>query len=226
VSIECERQVDQVTGHRHPPFYQIRAQFRPEYFQQIPRHPPHDQRPFRIMYIGRIDKDKGLFDLLEMARELEARLPGDVRWEICGTGKDFEELKRRHQELGLGDVVTLRGWTSLPDLINVYARSHASIVPTRSAFIEGLPMTAAEAILAGRPVITNPVAPALEILGPAAVEAKTNDVQSYVEGIIKLASDPDYYNQLCEACPDLQKQFYDRNQGLAAVLKRALLPEQ
>ena len=48
-------------------------------------------------------------------------------------------------------------------------------------------MTAAEAILVGRPVITNSVVPALEVLRPACVEARTNDVDSYVAAILKLS---------------------------------------
>jgi glycosyltransferase involved in cell wall biosynthesis len=122
----------------------------------------------------------------------------------------------------LENIVHIRGWTSLGDLRDVYSRSHVSIVPTRSDFIEGLAMTAAEAILAGRPAITNSVVPALEVLRPACVEAKTNDVDSYVNAILKLIVDPDRYRSLCNACPDLQTQFYDRRQGLAAKLKTVL----
>jgi hypothetical protein len=76
--------------------------------------------------------------------------------------------------------------------------------------------------LAGRPVITNPAVPALEILRPASVEAKTNDVDSYVDAILKLIDSPGHYQSLCEACPPLQGQFYDRDQGLTAVLGRVL----
>ncbi|MGE5754300.1 MAG: glycosyltransferase family 4 protein [Planctomycetaceae bacterium] len=226
VSPECTRQVEQLTRGRHTPLLQVRAQFRPEYFENIPPPPPHDQRNFRIMFIGRVNRIKGVFDILEIARKVEARAPGRVRWEICGSGPDLEELRQRQHAMGLEPIVHIRGWTSLPDLIEVYARSHASIVPTRSSFTEGLAMTAAEAILAGRPLITNPVVPALELLRPACVEARTNDVDSYVEGILKLVDEPNYYDSLCQACPSLQEQFYDRDHGLTAVLRRVIRPIQ
>lgn len=224
VSPECTRQVEQITHGRHAPLLQIRAQFDPEYFRQIPPPPPFDERPFRIMYIGRINVIKGVFDILEIARKVELEAPGQVRWEICGSGPDLENLKQRHHEMALGPVVQIHGWTSLPDLIQVYARSHASIVPTRSSFTEGLAMTAAEAILAGRPLITNPVVPALEVLRPACVEARTNDVDSYVEGVLRLINDRDHYESLRSACPALAKQFYDRAQGLTAVLAQVIKP--
>src|SRR5262249_36619355 len=66
VSPECVRQVEQLTKRRHKLIYQIRAQFRPEYFQTIPPPPSPSTQPFRIMYIGRIIRIKGVFDILEM----------------------------------------------------------------------------------------------------------------------------------------------------------------
>jgi glycosyltransferase involved in cell wall biosynthesis len=224
ISPECTRQVEQLTRGRHAPLYQIRAQFPREHFARIPPPPPFVQRPFGIMFIGRVNRIKGVFDILEMAQKVEGRVPGQVRWEICGSGPDLEELRRRHREMGLESIVNIRGWTSLTDLIEVYARSHAAIVPTRSSFNEGLAMAAAEAILAGRPLITNPVVPALELLRPACVAARTNDVDSHVEGVLKLISDRDYYESLRRSCPEVGEPFYDREQGLTAVLKRIIEP--
>ena len=222
VSPECVRQLERLTKGKHELVLQIRAQFLPDYFQTIPPPPPHSKRPFRIMYIGRINRIKGVFDILEIAHKVESQMPGRVRWEVCGSGPDLDELRRRQAQMSLAEVVTIRGWTTLSDLRDVYARSHISIVPTRSSFSEGLAMTAAEAILAGRPVITNPVVPALEVLRPACIEAQTNDVDSYVGPILKLIDDPAHYRALCDACPALGDQFYDRQQGLTAILKKAI----
>jgi glycosyltransferase involved in cell wall biosynthesis len=222
VSPECVRQLEQLTKGKHKLVHQIRAQFRPEYFQTIPSPPSHSKRPLRIMYIGRIIRIKGVFDILEIARKIESRAPGRVRWEICGSGQDLDELRRRQFQMSLAEVVTIRGWTPLNDLQDVYARSHISIVPTRSNYSEGLAMTAAEAILAGRPVITNPVVPALEVLRAACIEAQTNDIDSYVAAILKLTESPSQYRALCDACPPLRDQFYDRQQGLSAILKKAI----
>jgi glycogen synthase len=222
VSPECERQVVQVAGKRRYQILQIRAQFDQDYFARIPPPPSHEQRPFRIMYIGRINRIKGVFDILTIARKIEDAYPETVRWEICGRGVDFDELSRLHRELNLQGIVNLRGWTSLDDLVGVYANSHASIVPTRSSFAEGLAMTAAESILAGRPVVTNPVVPALEVLKSACSEGKTNDVESHMSAVLKLATDAGFYDRAREACYGYQRQFYDRNCGLAAVLKQAL----
>jgi len=224
VSPECERQVNQVRGNGRYPIFQVRAQFESEYFARISPPPSHEKRPFQVMFIGRINRVKGVFDILQIAREIEDRHPGLVRWEICGRGPDLEELKQMHRDTVLDEVVNLRGWTSLEDLVDIYSNSHASIVPTRSSFTEGLAMTAAEAILAGRPLVTNPVVPALEIFRSACAEARTNDPESHRDAVLKFATEGDYYRAACAACGTYQAQFYDRNLGLTAVLKRALAP--
>jgi glycogen synthase len=221
VSPECGRQISQITSRRHGPIYEIRAQFLAERFASIGPPPPFDGSHLHIMFIGRVDRSKGVFDILEMAKRLNDQLPGCVSWDVCGRGPDFETLKQRHAEMKLNNV-SIRGWVSLETLQEVYGRSHISIVPTRSTFAEGLAMTAAEAILAGRPIITNPTVPALEILRPASLEARTNDVDSYVAVIEGLINNPSRYAELCAECPKLQSQFYDRAKGLTAALSEAI----
>ena len=221
VSPECVRQVDQLTKGHHGPLYEIRAQFLPERFEAIAPPPRFDGSSLRIMFIGRVDRIKGVFDILEMAKRLEEKFPGRIHWEICGTGPDFKLLAQKRGEMAL-DNVDLLGWVSMEKLQEVYGRSHLSIVPTRSDFAEGLAMTAAEAILAGRPLITNPTVPALELLRPASLEGRTNDVDSYVEVIGRLVENPSNYTSLCAACAPLRAQFYDRSRGLTAVLSSVL----
>jgi len=221
VSPEAERQVGELTGRVHRPVVQIRAQFHRAYFAAIPSIDP-TTAPFRVMFIGRVLEAKGVLDIVQMARRIEDRAPGLVRWTICGRGDDLERLQGAIDELELGAVVAAPGWVSLENLQDIYARSHASIIPTRSGFAEGLAMTAAEAILAGRPIISNPIVPALELLMPAAMPARSNDWESHAEAVYALATDRALYARLQVACAALSEQFYDRSHGLPEVLKRVL----
>lgn len=224
VSPEAARQVEILAPKHAGKIFEIRAQFHRAYFATIPPPPDPETRPFQVMFIGRVDRIKGVLDIPDMARRIEDASPGLVKWVICGRGKDYDELIERVSALNVGAVVDILGWTSMETLSEVYAASHASIVPTRSLFAEGLAMTAAESILAGRPLISNPVVPALELLSAASVAARTDDIASHADAVVKLASDPVLYRQLCDACPSLAEQFYDRDMGLAAVLRKALSP--
>lgn len=224
VSPEAERQVEELSGPDHPPIRQIRAQFRRPFFTSIP--PPHsDSRPFEMMFIGRVIEEKGVFDIPRMARFIEDRARGLVRWTICGRGNALEAVRALVAELDLQEAVTVPGWVSLEELQQLYARSHAWIIPTRSGFAEGLAMTAAESIMAGRPIVSNPIVPALEILAPAAVAARSNDWQSHAEAVLALASDRERYRQLQAACAPLAEQFFDRKNGLTAVLAELFEPK-
>jgi glycogen synthase len=222
VSPECERQVRAEAPRLTYPIIQIRAQFHRDYFAPIPSPPSHGQRPFRVMFIGRVTESKGVFDILEMAQSVEGTDPGLVRWTICGRGDGFEELKARREAMVLEDVVDLAGWVSLEQLRAIYAQSHAAIVPTRSGFAEGLAMTAVEAVLAGRPVILNPVVPAIDVVGPAVLSGQTNDPESHAEQVRRLARDPALYRRLQRACAGCEAPFYDREQSLTAGLWKML----
>ncbi len=96
------------------------------------------------MYVGRVHRDKGVFDILEMAQKVDARAPGQVQWDIYGSGPDLDELRHTHHLMGLGSILSIPGWTSLEGLCEGRAKSHVSIVPTRSSFQEGMAMTAVE----------------------------------------------------------------------------------
>jgi glycogen(starch) synthase len=83
-------------------------------------------------------------------------------------------------------------------------------------------MTAAEAVLAGRPVITSAVVPAMNEMKNACYQAVTNDVDSYVKGINEIASDRTLYESLRASCQTESKQFIDRKKGLTAVLDNVI----
>jgi glycosyltransferase involved in cell wall biosynthesis len=219
VSPEAERQVSEEAGPRHCPVYQIRAQFNPAFFESIPAPDPA-VTPFRVMFIGRVTESKGVLDIPAMASLIEERQPGLVRWTICGRGDALETLREEISRRGLKDIIETPGWVSREQLQQIYARSHLSIVPTRSGFAEGLAMTAAEAVLAGRPFVANPIVPALEILAPAAIAAQSNSPESHAEAVLSLASDLPLYARLQKQCRLLERQFYDRDRGLQAILRR------
>ena len=225
VSPECQRQVETITGGRNGPIFQFRSQFYPDDFVSVAPPPPHDERPFRVIFVGRVQREKGVFDVVEIADRLERKYPGRLRYEVCGSGSDLEELKQAIEGRGLGEVVKLMGPLKRPELLAAYGRSHVLIVPTRPTFCEGMPATAAEAVLTGRPVLTSRLSNALDVLEGAVVEARPDDLDSYIEGLERLMTDGDYYRQCCEACPALRAQFYDRDRGFAAALGRASIAE-
>ncbi len=83
-------------------------------------------------------------------------------------------------------------------------------------------MTCSEAILAGRPLVTSKVCPALDYLRDASIEAKPDDAASYRDAIVSLSDDPELYARKQGACAGLQQQFYDRDNSWYAAMRTAL----
>ncbi len=54
--------------------------------------------------------------------------------------------------------------------------------------------------------------------------AEPDDVDSYVEAVMRLIEDANVYRTLCESCSRFQNQFYDGKLGLRAVLKKIIVP--
>lgn len=222
VSAECVRQVKELTRGRAESLHVMYPQFRRQYFQSICPTPPFDRRPFRIVFAGRIERNKGVFDILQMARQIDDAMPGAVHWDICGLGSDLDSLVEQRRVMRLEAIVTIHGWTPPTELREIQGSSHLSIVPTRSDFAEGMAKTAIEAVLAGRPVIASSVTPALELLAPASIKARADDIQSHVDAVLGLIKDGSRYSGLVAACRQLQEQFYDGQHSFSSVLKRTL----
>jgi glycogen synthase len=223
ISAECTRQVAELSGRSSRFLYVMHPQFRREHFQTIHPAPPLDHRPFNIVFAGRVESNKGVFDILEIARHLQEKAPSRIHWDICGVGADLDELIHRNKKMQLQSVVSIHGWTSPVELREIQGKSHLSIVPTRSSFAEGMAKTAIEAVLAGRPVLTSSVTPALDLLRSASIEARTDHVGSYVDAILALIDDERRYLNLVEASRNLQEQFYGGEKGFRTVSKRAIV---
>lgn len=222
VSPECGRQARLLQKGREQPVFQHRAQYRPGLFASVPPAPRLDVRPLRLLFAGRVEPEKGALDLVEMAAQLDALLPGAVEWHVCGWGTAAGAVAAQVRERGLEGRFVLRGQLEQSALLAEYAWAHAVVVPTRSECSEGLPMAAAEAVLAGRPVVLSGVCPAIEVLGEACAEASPDDPSSYAQVIRRLLTDPGEYGRRAAACAGARDQFLDGSQGLSAALEKAL----
>jgi glycosyltransferase involved in cell wall biosynthesis len=157
-----------------------------------------------------------------MVHGLRSRAPAKVIFEVCGDGPALPELKSIVREEQLEKEIIVHGRLERDALLEVYAGSDAVIVPTRSNFTEGMPQVCAEAVLSGIPVITSDVTNAFDVIGPAIIQAITDDVTSYVEAISSLLGNRAVYERLQAECPRVALQFVDRSQSYPAALDRLL----
>jgi len=214
VSPECKRQVLAESRNRIR-FCEYRCQFEPDGFKLSP---PYKDGPFRIVFVGRAEVNKGILDILPIARALRAVSPVPVIFELCGDGTALPDLREMIAQNGLADIVIAHGRLERENLLEIYANSHAAIVPTRSNFTEGMPQVCAEAVLSNLPVITSQVANAFDVIGPATIQTETDNIQSYVAAVLSLIETPSRYEDLRSECPRLSLQFLDRSKSFPAAV--------
>ena len=222
VSPECGRQVAQLSSSRSQ-YFDYRAQFPASEFMELPK-PVSPGKHVRVMFAGRVEESKGVFDLLKVCKLLSEDEERDFVFEVCGHGSASEKLAVLVQAQQMGERFVLRGNLGRKDLLAVYARSHVVVVPTRSDFIEGLAMVCAEAMLAGRPVVTSKLVPALELMRGCALEAREEDPADYARQIRAVVSDSNRYQAMVRATTECGRQFVDGVLGLDVVLERCLCP--
>jgi len=80
----------------------------------------------RIIYAGRIEKNKGIQYLLQALCRI--RQSNNVKLLIVGEGPFAPKIGRMVQELGLSKIVSLLGKVSEEELYETYARSHIFVL--------------------------------------------------------------------------------------------------
>ena len=222
VSLECSRQVSQISNGQPPPFYLLKPQYLKDEFEGVLPPSPPQEGAFNIIFVGRVIEIKGIFKIIKIASELEKKMPGRIKWDICGDGKDLEQMKKMSSQLRLEGIIKFHGWTNSSQQKEIYKNAHLSIVPTKNNTAEGLAKTAIEAVLYKRPVILSSVVPACEEIGDAAVIVEDNDIYSYATQIANLIEDEGYYKEKVKACTRSMQSYWDGKFGYYAVLSKIL----
>ncbi|HEY9811870.1 MAG TPA: glycosyltransferase family 4 protein [Halomicronema sp.] len=220
-SEDIAEQVKQLTDNQHAPMVPFLPTYRRSEFAGVV-DPDINASPFRVLFAGRIERDKGVFDLLEIAKRFASENHHNIIFNVCGNGSQLEALRFAAKQAGVTASFVCHGYCNKPQMREMFNRSHVVIVPTTTDFVEGFNQVVAEAILAGRPVITSAVCPALSYVGSGVVEVPPNDTQAYGDAILKLSNDQDFYQQKQLNCLALQEQFYEVSKGWATAFTSVL----
>jgi len=110
---------------------------------------------FTVINVGRLEKEKGSFVMLEIASVLR-----DVNFKIVGGGSQRKNLMRIIKEKKLTNV-TILGGIPYDEMDKVYNTADVFVLPS---FSEGLPITMLEAMASELPVIVSNVGDVAKIL--------------------------------------------------------------
>ena len=115
----------------------------------------------RLLFLSRMELEKGIVELLSAFRVLQLRTPGRFELMFAGDGPALKDLIRKAEELGVEDV-SFPGYVTGREKAECYLS--ASIFCFLSYYDEGMPNAVLEAMGMGLPLVTSDVAGLKDIL--------------------------------------------------------------
>lgn len=145
-----------------------------------------------VLFIGRLTKEKGIYDLLYATRLMAAE-PGleHVKIVIVGNGPEKENILRTIHTLGIEANVRIVGGFSYELMPKLYNAADIFILPSipMPFWQEQFGMVLVEAMASGLPVITTLSGSIPEVVGDSAILVQPNDLLSIYREIKRLALD-------------------------------------
>ena len=147
---------------------------------------------FAVGWIGRMTGVKRTDDVLRAFRRLRDR-GVDACLCMIGDGPDRPAVERRAHELGLMRDTFFLGYQE--EVAPFYAAFDAMILPSIN---EGTPVSAIEAVAAGRPVVATRVGGVPDVIreGEDGFLVEPGDVDALAERLARLAADPELRERL------------------------------
>jgi glycosyltransferase involved in cell wall biosynthesis len=141
---------------------------------------------FLVGWVGRMTGVKRTDDILLGLKGLRER-GVDASLCLVGDGPDREHVERRAHQLGLARHCLYLGYQD--DVAGWYAAFDAFVLPSAN---EGTPVSAIEALAAGRPVVANRVGGVPDVVrdGEDGYLVELGDVEGLAERLGRLAADP------------------------------------
>jgi glycosyltransferase involved in cell wall biosynthesis len=115
---------------------------------------PGGGEPFRILFLARVERDKGVLETVR-AVDILHRRGHRVHLVVAGRGSALAEARALAATLGCADQIRFVGHVEGDDKRRLFAEAHAYVLPT--AHQEGMPHSLMEAIASGLPVVTRPI---------------------------------------------------------------------
>jgi glycosyltransferase involved in cell wall biosynthesis len=123
---------------------------------------PNLQGPIQLLFLGRIDVRKGIYDLVEAINCLPFNFKEQIHLTIGGDG-DITLLKEKINKYNLGKYITYAGWVTGKKKDSLLECCHLFVLPS---YNEGIPISILEAMSFGKAVLSTNVGGIPEIVKP------------------------------------------------------------
>jgi glycogen(starch) synthase len=166
---------------------------------------PRQPWQWRLMYIGRIDRQKGVDTVVEAL----AHLPAEATLHVWGTGDEsyVAEMRALSRDLGLDQRVVFEGWAGPENVLSAYRDADVVVFPVR--WEEPFGLVPLEAMSVGRPVVATARGGSAEFLRDAenALVIEPDDAVGLSQAITRLAADEPLRDRLLESGRETAARF-------------------
>ncbi|MDY0360674.1 MAG: glycosyltransferase [Desulforegulaceae bacterium] len=175
----------------------------------------------RLIYAGRISKEKNIDDLVKMFKKLCGKRTG-IHLVIAGDGPYMETMKKELE----GFPTTFTGFINTNDLASLYASSDIFIFPSTTDTFGNVVM---EAQACGIPVIvTDKGGPKENLIpGKTGYIVKAHDINQFVSSALNLLDDEELLNQMKKnARKYMETRSFESCHKELFMLYKGLTPEK
>lgn len=166
-----------------------------------------DPEPATLLFLGRLERAKGVFELVDAAAELLPARP-QLRLVLAGDGRDTAAVRALVAKRGLDQVTSFPGWVDEDERRALLARATCLVIPSHA---EGLPLTLLEGLAGGVPVVATSVGGIPEAVraGREALLVQPRDTQALTHALARLLDDPKAARRLARAGAARAKTYFD-----------------
>ena len=116
--------------------------------------PKYDYKNYKfknILFLGRLGKRKGVYDILKVANSISSKFP-DCKFILAGDG-EIENVKKICNDLSINNII-IPGWISGYDKVNLLKEATIYIL---TSYNEGMPISILEAMAYKLPIISTKI---------------------------------------------------------------------
>jgi glycosyltransferase involved in cell wall biosynthesis len=173
-----------------------------------------------VLYLGRIVKGKGLFELVDGFADWGKRRP-DLVLKAVGAFPGFDHTAELQEKLRAFSLLNGR-IQILPacEHHRIWEYFKAADIFVFPSFKEGMPNSLLEAMLAGLPAVAFSIPAVQEItrFGKGVLEVPPHDFPAFGEALLRLAGDPILRKEIAERGRAIAREHFSATRNMRAVV--------
>lgn len=173
----------------------------------VPPEPTDMVSPPSVLFVGHLQREKGVFDLVSAIAQLQEDGRTDIQWVLVGDDPKGE-VRAIVQALPEPEMVRLTGWLRGHQVEDLLRHAWVFCLPS---YMEGKPVALLEAMAHGLACVATPVGgiPELVISGRTGVIVPVGDTGALAMALGDLVAAPKTCRQLGSRGRDLIRRDYD-----------------